>query len=58
MTTVPQTLVLRPRAVANELGIGIATFWRLVAAGKIKTIKISPRCTGVLRTELDAYLGQ
>lgn len=51
-----RTLVLRPQQVCSELAISISTLWRLVKSGRIRTIKISPRCTGVLRTDLDIYL--
>jgi predicted site-specific integrase-resolvase len=48
----------RPRAVytikrfADEVGISTRTVWRLVAAGKIKTIKISIGRTGIPASEL------
>lgn len=48
--------VHRPKSVCILLEISIATFWRLVKSGKLKTIKISQRCTGVLSADLDAYL--
>lgn len=50
------TSVLRPKFACSTLGISISTFWRLVAAGKIKTVKLSPRCTGVLKADLEAYI--
>ncbi|MGZ8153133.1 MAG: helix-turn-helix transcriptional regulator [Methylovulum sp.] len=49
---------LRPKQSANYLAVSIATFWRLVKAGELKTIKLSTRCTGVLKSELDAYLNR
>jgi predicted DNA-binding transcriptional regulator AlpA len=52
------TLVLRPKTVCSELGISISTFWRLVKTGELKTIKLSIRCTGVLKSDLDAYLNR
>lgn len=48
----------RPKQSANYLAISIATFWRLVKAGELKTIKLSARCTGVLKSDLDAYLNR
>lgn len=48
----------RPKQSANYLSISIATFWRLVKAGELKTIKLSTRCTGVLKSDLDAYLNR
>ena len=49
---------LRPKQSANYLAVSIATFWRLVKAGELKTIKLSSRCTGVLKSDLDAYLNR
>lgn len=53
-----QKIVLRPTYVAEILSISIATFWRLVKSGELKTIKLSSRCTGVLKSDLDAYLNK
>ena len=52
------TLVLRPKTVCKEADFSISTFWRLVKAGEIKTIKLSARCTGVLRSDFEAYLNR
>jgi excisionase family DNA binding protein len=49
---------LRPKQSAAYLAVSLATFWRLVKAGEIKTIKLSARCTGVLKSDLDAYLNR
>lgn len=49
-------LVLRPKQVQQELGMSQATFYRLVKAGKIPTIKMSPATTGVESSALEAYL--
>lgn len=51
-----QSLIIRPNQVAIELGCSIATVWRLLKSGQIKRIRISPRCVGVLRTDLDAFI--
>lgn len=50
--------VLRPKHAAIYLAISIATLWRLIKSDKLKTIKLSTRCTGVLKSDLDAYLNQ
>ena len=47
---------LRPKSAAAYLDISISTFWRLVAAGKIPTAKISPRATVCKREDLDALI--
>lgn len=52
----PNLVYLRPKSAAEYLGISIATFWRLVANGKIQTAKISPRATVCKREELDALI--
>jgi|APLak6261662433_1056034.scaffolds.fasta_scaffold00174_3 predicted site-specific integrase-resolvase len=46
----------RPQSICNELEISIATFWRLVKDGKLKTVKISSRCTAVLAEDFESYL--
>lgn len=48
--------VIRPKKVCTELQISSATFWRLVKDNKLKTVKISRRCTGVFRSDLNTYL--
>lgn len=50
--------VLRPKQSATYLAVSIATFWRLVKSGELRTIKLSARCTGVLKSDLDAYLNR
>jgi hypothetical protein len=58
MPTSNKSPVLRPKTVCSELGISLSTLWRIIARGDLKTIKISPRCTGIRRTDLDTYLNQ
>jgi len=53
-----QPIIIRPKAVCAELGISISTFWRLVKSGKLKTVKLSDRCTGIRRDCLTAYIDQ
>ena len=38
---------------AGELGISERTVWRMIAAQKIKTIKLSPGRTGIPVSELE-----
>ncbi|MBS3955707.1 MAG: helix-turn-helix domain-containing protein [Methylomicrobium sp.] len=52
----PTLIYLRPKSAAEYLGISIATFWRLVAKGKIPTAKISARATVCKREDLDALI--
>lgn len=47
---------IRPKQAALLLGIGIATFWRLVANGKLKTHKLTERTTSVKAGDLRAFM--
>jgi predicted DNA-binding transcriptional regulator AlpA len=51
-----QTQIIRPNDAANRLGVSKATFWRIVKRGDLRTIKITDRSTGVLQSDLDAYV--
>jgi len=46
----------RPHQVADNLGISISTFWRLVKNGEIKTNKLTTRTTTVSETELARFI--
>lgn len=48
----------RPIQCAETMGISIATFWRLVKDGKLHTVKISKRATGVTDAELRRFLNE
>ncbi|MBD9357416.1 helix-turn-helix transcriptional regulator [Methylomonas albis] len=52
----PALVYLRPKSAAEYLGISIATFWRLVAKGKIPTAKIGSRTTVCKREDLDQLI--
>ncbi|WP_081726749.1 AlpA family transcriptional regulator [Methylophilus sp. 5] len=47
---------IRPKQAALLLGIGIATFWRLVSTGKLKTHKLTERTTTVRAGDLRAFM--
>lgn len=47
---------LRPKECARLLGVSIATFWRLVSSGKLRTIKLTERTTTVKVAELRAFI--
>ncbi|WP_152539477.1 helix-turn-helix transcriptional regulator [Methylomicrobium lacus] len=51
-------MILRPNAAAQTLGVSIATFWRIVKRGDLRTVKITERSTGVLQADLEAYIAQ
>jgi len=48
--------IIRPTDAAKLLGISKATFWRIVKRGDIKTFKVTDRTTGVLASDLEAYI--
>ena len=52
----PDTAHLRPQACALLLGVSIATFWRLVSSGKLKTHKLTERTTTVRVGDLRAFM--
>lgn len=52
----PTLVYLRPKSAAEYLGISIATFWRLVAKGKIPTAKVSTRTTVCKKEDLDVLI--
>ena len=47
---------IRPRDCAQLLGISIATYWRLVSSGKLKTHKLTARTTSVRAGDLRAFM--
>ena len=47
---------IRPHECAQLMRISIATFWRLVASGKIKTYKLTERTTTVRAGDLRAFI--
>lgn len=55
-TSTPELLYFRPAKVARMLDISIASFWRLVSKGDIRTIKLSERTTAVSLSDLQAFI--
>jgi predicted DNA-binding protein (UPF0251 family) len=47
---------MRPNDCAMLMSISIATFWRMVASGKIKTYKLTERTTTVRAGDLRAFI--
>lgn len=56
LDTAPDSAHFRPKTCAQLMGISIATFWRLVASGKIKTYKLTKRTTSVKAGDLRAFM--
>jgi len=54
----PDSAHIRPKACAQLMGISIATFWRLVSSGKLKTHKLTDRTTTVRVGDLRAFIRQ
>lgn len=54
----PDDAHIRPKDVTVLLGIGIATFWRLVQRGQIKTHKLTERTTTVKAGDLRAFMNR
>lgn len=49
---------IRPNDCAQLMRISIATFWRLVANGKIKTYKLTERTTTVRAGDLRDFIAK
>lgn len=54
----PDNSYMRPNATAELLGISIATFWRLVKSGQLKTHKFTQRTTTVKVSDLRAFMAK
>ena len=52
----PDTAHIRPKPCAQLMGVSIATFWRLVSSGKLKTHKLTERTTTVKAGDLRAFM--
>lgn len=48
--------MIRPKHGAQFLGVSIATLWRLIKHGHIKTIKLTERTTAIKVGELRAFI--
>ncbi|AZU69883.1 AlpA family phage regulatory protein [Escherichia coli] len=52
-----KTQYLRPKDLANQLGISVSSLWRWARTGKIpKPIKLSERVTAWSSTEINSWL--
>ncbi|MDI1308459.1 MAG: hypothetical protein PSV17_03380 [Methylotenera sp.] len=52
----PDSAHIRPKTAAQLLGVSIASFWRLIASGKLKTHKLTERTTSVKAGDLRAFI--
>lgn len=55
-----ESVVIRPRAAAKYIGVGISTFWRFAKDDPTfpKPFKIGPQATVLMRADLDEWLRQ
>lgn len=52
-----QDRILRPRELADYVGLSLATLWRLRRAGSLpEPIRLSPNCVGWRISTADAWL--
>jgi len=49
---------IRPRDCALLIQVSIATFWRIVARGELKTYKLTERTTTIKVGELRSYIAK
>jgi prophage regulatory protein len=53
----PPDRILRPRQLADRVGLSLATLWRLRRRGDLpEPIRLSPGCVGWRTSEIDAWL--
>lgn len=56
LNNLPNEAFLRPKKVAYLLDISIATFWRLVSKGQLRTYKLTERTTTVKVKDLKSFI--
>lgn len=54
----PDSAFIRPQIAKSLLGVSIATFWRLVKSGQLKTHKLTERTTTVKVSDLRAFMAR
>lgn len=52
----PDSAHIRPKACAQLMGISIASFWRIVSKGRLRTYKLTERTTTVKMGDLRAFM--
>jgi prophage regulatory protein len=49
--------IIRPRELADQIGLSPATIWRLRRRGDLpEPVRLSPGCVGWLKSQIDAWL--
>ena len=55
--TTPSDRILRPRELADRIGLSLATLWRLRRRGDLpEPIRLSPGCVGWRSSDIEAWL--
>ena len=55
--TTPFDRILRPRELADRVGLSLATLWRLRRRGDLpEPIRLSPGCVGWRTSDIEAWL--
>jgi predicted DNA-binding transcriptional regulator AlpA len=49
---------IRPKDCAEVIGVSIATFWRLVASGQLRTCKLTERTTTIKIKDLRDFIAK
>lgn len=52
----PDSAMVRPKVCAELLGISIASYWRLVKSGQLRTIKLTERTTACTAGSLRSFM--
>jgi excisionase family DNA binding protein len=48
--------ILRPKEAAQRLGVKHDKFYSLVREGKLRLVRLGPKCTGVEEADLDRFI--
>ena len=54
----PDAAHVRPQVARLVVGVSIATFWRIVASGELKTHKLTERTTTIKVGDLRAFIAK
>jgi predicted DNA-binding transcriptional regulator AlpA len=51
--------IVRPREAQSRLGVGHTKFYEdFVNTGRLRLVRLGPRCVGAVEDELDALIGE
>ena len=49
--------IMRPKQVAQYLSVSVSQVRNMLKAGTLREIRIAPSVVGVLKTDVDAFIG-